>query len=166
MKPVTTRNSKRPASPMRILLIWTLVSGLLFGVAEFGEPLDDIFRIARNKMREHNASGQVVVVGIDDLAQQEIGDWPWKADRYARMVDNLNAAGANRIFFDFTIKGLANDPGARRLVEALKKHDGKVYLSAAFSEDGATGKRGTDDTTAGREAVLASCEFQCLDQRL
>lgn len=141
MKPVTTRNSKRPASPMRILLIWTLVSGLLFGVAEFGEPLDDIFRIARNKMREHNASGQVVVVGIDDLAQQEIGDWPWKADRYARMVDNLNAAGANRIFFDFTIKGLANDPGARRLVEALKKHDGKVYLSAAFSEDGATGKR-------------------------
>ena len=72
MKPVTTRNSKRPASPMRILLIWTLVSGLLFGVAEFGEPLDDIFRIARNKMREHNASGQVVVVGIDDLAQRRL----------------------------------------------------------------------------------------------
>ncbi len=46
--------------------------------------MDDIFRIARNKMREHNASGQVLVVGIDNLSQQELGDWPWPAERYAR----------------------------------------------------------------------------------
>jgi EAL domain-containing protein (putative c-di-GMP-specific phosphodiesterase class I)/CHASE2 domain-containing sensor protein len=140
MKSVATRNSKRTASPMRILLIWTLVSGLLFGLAEFGEPLDDIFRIARNKMREHNASGQVVVVGIDNLAQQEVGEWPWDADRYARMIENLGAAGANRIFFDFPINGLHNDPGMPRFVEALRKHHGKVYLAAAFAEDAASGK--------------------------
>lgn len=92
MKSVATRNSKKPASPMRILLIWTLVSGLLFGVAEFAEPLDDLLLAIRNKAREHNASGQVVVVGIDNLAQQEVGDWPWKADRYARMIENLLAS--------------------------------------------------------------------------
>ena len=141
MKSVATRNSKKPASPMRILLIWTLVSGLLFGVAEFAEPLDDLLLAIRNKAREHNASGQVVVVGIDNLAQQEVGDWPWKADRYARMIENLGNAGARRIFFDFPINGLKNDPGAPRLIEALKSHSGKVYLSAAFSNDDSTGKR-------------------------
>ncbi len=141
MKSVATRNSKRPASPMRILLIWTLVSALLFGVAEFGEPMDDIFRIARNKMREHNASGQVLVVGIDNLSQQEGGNWPWSANEYAQMVDHLGAAGARRIFFDFPINGLARDPAAGQLVDALKSKSGKVYMAADFSEDSATGKR-------------------------
>ncbi len=141
MKSVATRNSKRPASPMRILLIWTLVSGLLFGLAEFGDPLDDIFRIGRNKMREHNASGQVVVVGIDNLSQQDVGNWPWGARDYAAVINHLGDAGAKRIFFDFPINGLARDPGAPLLVEALKQNSGKVYMAADFSDDPATGKR-------------------------
>ena len=51
MKSVATRNSKRPASPMRILLIWTLVSALLFGVAEFGAH-QSFFRIAGDQDQE------------------------------------------------------------------------------------------------------------------
>ena len=33
MQPVVTRNSRNTARPMRILLIWSLVSALLFGLA-------------------------------------------------------------------------------------------------------------------------------------
>lgn len=141
MKSIATRTSKGPASPMRILLIWTLVSGLLFGVADFGAPLDDVFRVARNKMREHNASGQVVVVGIDNLSQQDMGDWPWDAAKYSAMIENLGNAGAQRIFFNFPINGLSGDPGAGRLVETLKKNSGKVYMAADFSVDSVTGKQ-------------------------
>jgi EAL domain-containing protein (putative c-di-GMP-specific phosphodiesterase class I)/CHASE2 domain-containing sensor protein len=141
MKSVATRNSKRTASPMRILLIWTLVSGLLFGLAEFGAPLEDLLRAIRNKAREHNASGKVAVIGIDSLAQQEVGNWPWNAERYADVINNLGAAGAKRIFFDFPINGLERDPGTSKLIEALRNNAGKVYLVADFSEDIATGRR-------------------------
>lgn len=126
---------------MRILLIWAIVSALLFGLAGFADPVDDLFRAIRNKAREHNASGQVAVVGIDTLAQQEIGNWPWSAEQYAAMIENLGAAGAKRIFFDFPINGLGRDPGADRLAQALKANRGKVFLVADFSEDPTTGER-------------------------
>lgn len=135
MKSVATRNSKRPASPMRILLIWTLVSSLLFGVAEFGEPMDDIFRIARNKMREHDASGQVVVVGIDNLSQQELGDWPWPAERYAALITKLGKAGAKGIYFDFPLNIPRNDKGAKPLIDAMAAQPGKVHIAANFAPE-------------------------------
>lgn len=141
MSPSTARTSKKPARPMRILLIWALVSGLLFGLAEFGAPLEDQFRAIRNKAREHNASGQIAVVGIDSLAQQEIGNWPWSAAHYATMIENLGAAGAKRVFFDFPINGLALDPGTNDLRAALRNNSNTVHLAADFSEDPATGKR-------------------------
>lgn len=141
MQPVASRISNQKNRPMRILLIWAVISGLLFGLAEFGGPLDDLFRAIRNKARDHNASGQVVVIGIDSLAQQESGNWPWSASDYATMIDNLGDAGAKRIFFDFPINGLARDKGKNDLVAALKKHQGKVYLAADFSEDSTTGQR-------------------------
>lgn len=135
MKSVATRNSKRPTSPMRILLIWTLVSSLLFGVAEFGEPMDDIFRIARNKMREHDASGQIVVVGIDNLSQQELGDWPWPAERYAAMIDKFGKAGAQSIYFDFPLNIPANDRAATPLIDAMAAQPGKVHIAANFAPE-------------------------------
>ncbi len=141
MQPVASRNSKKTTRPMRILLIWALVSGLLFGMGGFGAPMDDLLRAIRNKARDHNASGQIAVVGIDSMAQQEIGNWPWSAQQYATMIDNLGAAGAKRVFFDFPINGLARDPGSDKLAAALKANRGKVYLAADFSEDLTTGKR-------------------------
>ena len=135
MQAVASRNSNKPNQPMRILLIWAVISGLLFGLAEFGEPLDDLFRAIRNKAREHNASGQVVVVGIDNLAQQESGNWPWTARDYATMIDNLGEAGARRIFFNFPLTGLKSDSGTPELVAALKRQGGKVYLAANFLEE-------------------------------
>lgn len=135
MKSVATRNSKRPASPMRILLIWTLVASLLFGVAEFGEPMDDIFRIARNKMREHDASGQIVVVGIDNLSQQELGDWPWPAERYAALIDKFGKAGAQGIYFDFPLNIPANDRAATPLIDAMAAQPGKVHIAANFAPE-------------------------------
>lgn len=135
MKSVATRTSKGPASPMRILLIWTLVSGLLFGVADFGAPLDDVFRVARNKMREHNASGQVVVVGIDNVAQQELGDWPWPADRYATMVQRLGDAGVRSINFEFPLNVTNDREGMATLVDAMGKLDGKARIAANFTPE-------------------------------
>lgn len=135
MQSVASRNSSRPARPMRILLIWAVLSGLLFGLAEFGEPLDDVFRVARNKLRDHDASGQVVVVGIDSLAQQELGDWPWTADRYAGAITRLKQAGARRIFFEFPINVVKTDKGFPRLIDAMANAQGSVFIAANFAPE-------------------------------
>jgi EAL domain-containing protein (putative c-di-GMP-specific phosphodiesterase class I)/CHASE2 domain-containing sensor protein len=120
---------------MRILLIWALLSALLFGLAEFGEPLDDVFRVARNKMRDRDASGQIVVVGIDSLAQQELGDWPWPADRYANAITRLKQVGANRIFFEFPINVAKKDQGRAQLIEAMGNADNSVFIAANFAPE-------------------------------
>ncbi|MDM7956261.1 EAL domain-containing protein [Blastomonas sp.] len=122
---------------MRILLIWSIVSALLFGLAGFADPIDDMFRAIRNKAREHNASGQVAVVGIDTLAQQEIGNWPWSTQRYATMIENLSQAGARRIFFDFPMNVAQNDPDLPRLVNAMKGMNGHVHIAANFAPEAA-----------------------------
>ncbi|MGQ3179134.1 MAG: CHASE2 domain-containing protein, partial [Blastomonas fulva] len=122
---------------MRILLIWSLVSALLFGLAEFGEPVDDMFRAIRNKARDHDATGQIAVVGIDSRAQQQIGDWPWSAQRYADMIDRLSQAGARRVFFDFPINVAANDPQLPQLVDAMASMNGHVYIAANFAPEAA-----------------------------
>lgn len=135
MQSVASRNSKEPARPMRILLIWSLVTALLFGLAEFGEPVDDLFRAIRNKARDHDASGQVVVIGIDSLAQQQVGDWPWSSQRYASMIERLSQAGVRRIFFDFPINTTPSDPGLPQLVDAMAGMKGHVYIAANFAPE-------------------------------
>lgn len=137
MQSVASRNSNKPTRPMRILLIWALVSSLLFGLAEFGEPLDDLFRAIRNKARDHDGSGQVVVVGIDSLAQQQQGDWPWPTRRYAGMIERLSDAGAKRIFFDFPINATMTDRDLPMLVDAMASMKGRVHIAANFAPEAA-----------------------------
>jgi EAL domain-containing protein (putative c-di-GMP-specific phosphodiesterase class I)/CHASE2 domain-containing sensor protein len=137
MKSVATRNSKRTASPMRILLIWTLVSGLLFGLAEFGAPLEDLLRAIRNKLREEDASGRVLVVGVDSVALQEQGDWPWPAQRYAAMIHRLNEAGAKQIYFDFPLNTGKNDADVEVLARSMQQADGRVHIAANFAPEAA-----------------------------
>ncbi len=43
---------------------------------------------------------KVAIVDIDEASIAELGQWPWARSTIARLVDNLNAAGARAIGFD------------------------------------------------------------------
>ncbi|MEZ5710790.1 MAG: EAL domain-containing protein [Blastomonas sp.] len=124
----------------RILMIWTLVAVLFFGVAGAVDPLEDLSRTIRNKIRDHEASGQVVVVGIDTLAMQDRGNWPWTYGDYAELVRKLDKAGARRIVFDIKTSNNATAEDRQLLADALKQADDKVYLTANFVADSSTGR--------------------------
>ena len=49
-------------------MLWTALAGMIFGLIGFGEIAEDWLRVARNSLHEHKASGQIVVVKIDDQA--------------------------------------------------------------------------------------------------
>jgi CHASE2 domain-containing sensor protein len=93
------------ASPF-MLLLWTAIAGLIFGITGFGAPLEDALRVARNALHSQPASGEIVLVAVDDRSLLELGNWPWPRRQHARMVDRLTEAGARRIFYhaDFSFK--------------------------------------------------------------
>lgn len=92
------------ASRNRILL-WSTIAGLIFGAVSLGAPLEGALRSNRNKLHKHNASGDIVVVAIDDRSLRELGTWPWPRRYHAKLADTLRRTGARRIFYniDFTL---------------------------------------------------------------
>src|SRR5258708_2067892 len=82
------------------LLLWTLLAGLVFGLIALGELPENPLRAARNSFHEHRASGDIVVVTIDEPALRRVGNWPWPRRYDGEIVDQLMKAGAKRVFFD------------------------------------------------------------------
>ena len=108
------------------LLLWTAVAGLVFGLIGFGEIAEDWLRVARNRLHWHSASGDIVLVKIDDQSIGEIGPWPWRRREFAKLADTLTDAGATGIFFDFTFDRVS-DPDDEVFAEALRRSN-RVYL--------------------------------------
>jgi CHASE2 domain-containing sensor protein len=86
-------------SPLKLLL-WTAIAGLFFGLISFGSIAEDLLRTSRNSLHWHKASGDVVLVKIDDPSLRQVGRWPWPRRRHAELTDALSKAGAKRIFYD------------------------------------------------------------------
>ena len=70
------------------------VLGLLFGLVGVGEYPEDRLRVVRNHINERPASGDIVLVGIDE-SLKEIGRWPWPRGRYAELIEAIDAAEAD-----------------------------------------------------------------------
>ena len=116
------------ASPWK-LLSWTAVLGILFGLVGFGEIAEDWLRVARNSLHKHPASGDIVLIDIDDPSLRRIGRFPWPRGRYAEMIDKLTEAGARRIVIDITMDG-KSDPQNDQLLSKALERSGRVVLPA------------------------------------
>lgn len=102
-------------------------------------------------------SDEVALVAIDDQALDTVGKWPWPRDRLAKVIRELDRAGAKVIALDLLLDDpesprLVGDPsrpgtirpadGDAELAEAIKAHGG-VVLGASFQI--------RDETAAARE---------------
>lgn len=109
------------------LLLWTAVAGLIFGLIGFGEIAEDNLRSVRNNFHRHKASGQTVILLIDDKSLHDVGNWPWPRKLDAELVDKLSAAGAKGIFFDINFSFSSNASDDRAFAEAMRR-SGRVTL--------------------------------------
>lgn len=123
------------------ILLWACLLSLICGLIEFGLPLENMLRYARNEIRPQKASGDIVVVGIDGRSLNEVKRWPWPRAYHAQMIDTLNKAGAKRIFFDFNFDSYSDPVNDKAMVDALKRTPGKVFLASRLVVDQATGVR-------------------------
>src|SRR6188508_210158 len=99
-----TNRESADRRPWRTLL-WIAIAGVIFGVLGLGEIGEDVLRSGRNSLHWHKASGDIVVVKIDNESLREVGRWPWPRRVYAPLLDRLNEAGAKRVFFDIQFYG-------------------------------------------------------------
>jgi EAL domain-containing protein (putative c-di-GMP-specific phosphodiesterase class I)/CHASE2 domain-containing sensor protein len=125
---VSKRSKNAAEAPPWKLLLWTAVAGLVFGLIGFGEIAEDWLRMARNSFHQHKASGQVVVVKIDDRSMREYGNWPWPRRHHAKLVDRLTAEGAKGITFDINFPYPSNGVDDAAFANAIK-HSGRVTLA-------------------------------------
>ncbi len=115
-------------SPFKALL-WTAILGVIFGIVGFGELPEDLLRTVRNGLHSHKASGDIVLVKIDDEALRKVGRWPWPRAYHAQLVGELGRVGAKRIFYDVTFFGASDAANDHSFAEELRR-SGKVILGA------------------------------------
>ncbi len=134
------RSIRSVKSGTKLLLVACVLS-LLFGIFEVGKPLDDFLRVMRNKLRAHDASGEIVIVGIDSKSLYEEQVWPWSRRKYADILDELGRLGAKRVFFDIGFETKTNAADDEVFQRALARAKLPVFLQTKFTIDPVTQKK-------------------------
>jgi EAL domain-containing protein (putative c-di-GMP-specific phosphodiesterase class I)/CHASE2 domain-containing sensor protein len=78
------------------------------GASRIGEPIEDFLRDLRDLARNQEASGELVIIGIDDRSLASIDAWPWPRRHYATLIEKLEQSGATSIYFDLDFSSRSN----------------------------------------------------------
>jgi EAL domain-containing protein (putative c-di-GMP-specific phosphodiesterase class I)/CHASE2 domain-containing sensor protein len=143
------------------LLLWTTIAGLIFGLISFGQIAEDYLRATRNSLHWHKASGDIVLVLIDDKSLHQMGNWPWPRRDDARLIDRLSASNAKKIFVDINFSFATNRTDDDALADSIRR-SGRVFL---FTRSKVGNYRSTTEVDSGplpmfaRNAKLALGSF-------
>jgi len=118
---VSKRGKQDPDRKPWRLLLWTVLAGILFGLIGLGELPENNLRAARNSFHEHSASGDIVVITVDERSLRQIGNWPWPRRTDGEMVDRLREQGARNIFFDINFSYPTNQADDRAFADAIQR---------------------------------------------
>ena len=121
------------------IFIWAFAISAIAGAIALPEPLEDIYRGARNYIRARPADQSIVVVAIDDKTIRELGSLQFSRSNDAKLVDALFANGAKRVFYDKVFADLGDEAGDQQFAAALDRHYNRVFLGTMFLRDRMTG---------------------------
>jgi PAS domain S-box-containing protein len=106
-------------------------------------PLEHRLMDLRFGLVERPASGDLVVVAVDNASLTSLGVWPWPRDLHAALVDRLLAAGARGVAFDIDFSSASSAASDGALAEALARADHRVVLPV-FKQYGSLARRDDD----------------------
>jgi predicted signal transduction protein with EAL and GGDEF domain len=124
-------------------------------------PIDDALRDARFSLLKRPVSDTLAVVEIDAASLRAFDDWPWPRDRYARVLENLRARGAEVVAFDVDFSAQSNDAaGDAAFAAAIAPNADQVVLPTFVQSSRSAGRAELVETAprasfAG-DAALAS----------
>jgi HD-GYP domain-containing protein (c-di-GMP phosphodiesterase class II) len=98
-------------------------------------------------------SRRVAIVDIDERSLTALGQWPWRRDLMATLIDRLREAGASVVALDIVFAEASRDGSDQALVETLRH--GGVVLGYGFTFDD---RSRTDAPCALRPINIATLE--------
>ena len=116
-------------------LLVILAISLFVGAINFGEPLELGLQMGRDGLRRTAASGDIVVIAMDDRSAKELGRWPWPRKYDAMIVDKLRTMGAKKIVYNVAFSEKTDPINDTAFASALDRADGKVWLGAQAVDD-------------------------------
>ena len=125
----------------RRIAMWSCLVALLFGVMDLGRPAEDYLLMARNAVRSQPASGDIVVIAIDDRSLTEINAWPWPRSIHGRLAEELDRLGARKVAFDIEFPAPSTSEEDRQLAASLARLGSRAMLAMRFSVDLRSGER-------------------------
>ncbi|HEX2803453.1 MAG TPA: EAL domain-containing protein [Sphingomicrobium sp.] len=125
-------DQKRPEPKPWRTLLWIAIAGLIFGGLGLGEIGEDVLRTTRNSLHWHKASGDIVIVKIDNESLRKAGRWPWPRRVHADLVDKLTQAGSHRIFFDLQFFSATAADEDAAFGDAIRR-SGRIVLGVGSS---------------------------------
>lgn len=131
------RDKNASSKPWKALVL-AVALGFIAGVGQVAEPLELMVKALSSKLHLHPASGQIVLVAVDDRSIAELGPAPWNGNRLAELLNRTRLAGARSIHFDAELPGESESVGADQLEAAMRAAAGRLTLPARFSIDPAT----------------------------
>lgn len=118
-------------------LLVVVIAGLAL-MFSFGNALLRIDHLIYDYMlswQRHTASGQVVILAIDDASLQQLGRWPWSRHRHAALLDRVTAARPKAVGFDILFsEPQADDPAADLALAAALRRNARSVLAVAPSQ--------------------------------
>jgi len=105
------------------------------------------------RLAEADPSDRVAVVAIDDDSIAELGRWPWSRDLHARLIDQLDEAGARTIGYTVLFLEPQVDPGLLHVEGLLDYYRDADIGALADAIEG-------DDQRAQARDRLAQLEFR------
>ena len=132
------RNREQGTKRRSKMLIWALALGFLYGLGGGIEYFEDGLRVARNRLNQRDASGDIVLVAIDEKAVREIGRWPWPRGRYAALIDAIGAAKPKQQAHDIMFPDASVPAEDAKLARAIERNPNVTiaYLLRAGAREG------------------------------
>jgi diguanylate cyclase len=146
-----SHHKKQRSASKQSIFAWALLISALASAIGMPEPLEDIYRGARNYLRARPADQSVVVVAIDDKTATALGGTRYSRGFNAQLLDRLFQQGAKRVYFDEAFSQAQDAKGDQAFVQALSRHQGKVFVGAMHYYNNSTGQK---------ETILPAKEFQ------
>lgn len=114
-----------------IMLGLALSVGVSVTTTDFGSTMERYLERGRSLFFEKKASGDVVVVAIDQPSLDRLNGWPFKRSMHGEVVRKLTALGAGKVVFDVAFDSKSQDPAEdQKLAGAMKDNPGKVGIIA------------------------------------
>ena len=115
---------RRAGLPAVLALLAALVIAGLGGLAPLEHRLMDL----RFGLVQRPASGDLVVVEVDNASLTSLGVWPWPRDLHAALIDRLLAAGVRGVAFDIDFSSASTSAADAALADSLARTGHRVVL--------------------------------------